>query len=84
MTTHDTHKQAESTLHKGTQVISCKFNSKRRASDSQHKVDRLIEQYSRQIAYNTANAKYAKGCADRHERRKAKRKAKAESKALHS
>lgn len=83
-TTHDYNKQERNTLHKGTQVIKVRRNAKRKASDSQHKVDAQINWLSRNIFKSMEYDKYAKHCADRHDKRLAYRKAKALAKLAHA
>lgn len=82
--THTHNKRERNTLHKGTQVIKVRRNAKRKASDSQHKVDAQINWLSRNIFKSMEYDKYANKCADRHDRRVAYRKAKALAKQAHA
>ena len=66
------------------QPMKVKRNSKRKASDSQHKVDALVNWYSHRIAEATLRERYeAKATCQREARREARR-AKREAKAMHA
>ena len=65
-------------------TMKVKRNSKRRASDSQHKVDALINWYSHRIAESTLRDRYeAKATCQREARREARR-ARKEARAMHA
>lgn len=66
------------------QVMKVKRNSKRRASDSQHKVDALVNWYSHRIAESTLRERYeAKATCQREARREARR-ARKEARMMHA